>query len=132
VAGALLRPSQLRHAASEAATLRDAAIELSQSKSCGAGARSPAMQNFAVLWRRLNRFRIDREAVQKLLALKEQRRIAGEWPESLPGIEQSSCSDGSWRYHREPNGSMSLSYAGPITTRSSDSAGLPLSFHYSK
>lgn len=77
-------------------------------------------------------FRVEREAAEKLLALKEQRRRSGAWPESVPGIERSSCSDSSWRYRREADGSMSLSFLGAIVSERNGAAALPQSFRYAK
>jgi len=130
---AMLRPSRLRRASADASTLREVAVELARPPSCGdVPMRRANIDNVEGILRRLRRFRVERETAEKLLALKEQRRRSGVWPESMPGIERSSCSDSSWRYRREADGSMSLSFSGAIAEERNGAAALPQSFHYAK
>jgi hypothetical protein len=139
LASVIFRPSRLRRASENALRLREDASELARSTSCGG---DPALRNPVVnvtslfsspgIWRRLHRFRVEREAVEKLLMLKEQRRRSGVWPGSMPGIERSSCSDGSWRYRHESDGSMSLTFLGATAEERNGAAVLPPSFHYAK
>jgi hypothetical protein len=129
-AGAIIRNVSVQGAAKYAASMRVSAEEMARPSSCGA-ARSHANIDAATAARfRLNRFHIEREAAGKLLALKELRRRSGEWPEAMPDIGKSVCGENAWRYRRQVDGSMSLSFVMPLTQ---DVAGvLPLSFRYPK
>jgi hypothetical protein len=63
-------------------------------------------------WQRVLHFRADLEATSKLLDLESARTAAGAWPDSLPDLSTSACSDGRWLYERGRDGSMTLSFAG--------------------
>jgi hypothetical protein len=129
-ARAIVRNVSVQRAAKYAATLRVSAEEMARPPSCRA-VRSHSQIDAADATRsRLNRFHIEREAAAKLLALKEQRRRSGEWPEAMPGIDKSVCGENAWRYRREADGSMSLSFVKPLTEDAT--ALLPFSFRYPK
>jgi hypothetical protein len=50
----------------------------------------------------------------------------------MPTVRISFCGDDSWRYRREADGSMSLSFVKPIDEEVRRSALLPFSFRYPK
>ncbi len=133
VAAILAHPARLRRASQDASAFREVAGELARLRSCrDAPAPRPDTVNVEGIWWRINRFRVEREAADKLLTLKEMQRASGAWPDSMPGIERSSCSDGGWRYRRETDGSMSLSFLGSLHEEHNGAAVLPPSFHYTK
>lgn len=127
--GALLRNVSVRQASRYATSLRAAAEDIARHHSC-----DPSPKKFDpvadVIRSHLIRFHIEREAAAKLQALKEQRRRAGEWPDTMPGIGSSLCGENAWRYRREADGSMSLSFGKPIAEDAP--ATLPLSFRCPK
>jgi hypothetical protein len=128
----IVRGVGARDSSKYAASLRTAAEEIERTHSCG-GARSDSRMDAADAARlRLHRFQIEREAVAKLLALKEERGRSGAWPESMPTVRISFCGDDSWRYRRESDGSMSLSFVKPIDDDVRRFALLPFSFRYPK
>jgi hypothetical protein len=127
--GAIVRNVSVRQASRYAASLRAAAEDIARHHSC-----EPSPKRFEpvadAIRSHLTRFHIEREAVATLQALKEQRRRAGEWPDTLPDIGTSLCGENSWRYRREADGSMSLSFGKQAAEDAS--AILPLSFRYPK
>lgn len=127
--GAILRNISGRQASRYATLLRAAAEDIARQHSC-----DPSPKKFDpvadVIRSHLARFHIEREAAAKLQALKEQRRRAGEWPDTLPGVGKSLCGENAWRYRRGADGSMSLSFGDP--TAEDAPAVLPLSFRYPK
>jgi hypothetical protein len=126
----LLRPARQHHAVRDATMLHGIANELAKMHPCGG--RLPQhtdIDNLESVWQRRQRFRVEREAAAKLLLLKELRRTNGTWPDSVPGIEHSSCSDGAWKYRHESDGSMSLGFLGAIAEEQNGRNTLPLSFH---
>jgi hypothetical protein len=127
--GAVVRRVSVRQASRYATSLRAAAEDIARQHSC-----DPSPKKFDpvadVVKSHLTRFHIEREAAAKLLALKEQRRRAGEWPDTIPGIGTSLCGENAWRYRREADGSMSLSFGKP--TAEDAPAILPLAFRYPK
>jgi hypothetical protein len=131
-AGVMFRGVRAKGASKYAASMRAAAEEIARTHSCG-GARSHSEVGYAEAVRsRLDRFHIEREAVAKLLALKEQRAQSGAWPESMPTVRISFCGEDSWRYRREANGSMSLLFVKPIEEEVRRLALLSFSFRYPK
>ena len=112
---------------------RQIAKELASSRACDPHPRLPrGTPNIAEAWRRIGRFRAEVEGVEKLLALKAARAQSGSWPQFMPSIESSSCSDGRWRYRREADGSMSLAFSKPIAVASSQTTVVPLAFRYGR
>lgn len=129
VTGILLVPWIRYQAGLALEAQRKIATELASLRACDPHPRMPrGMPNIGEAWRRIGRFRAEIEGVEKLLALKAARAQSGSWPQSMPSIEGSSCSDGRWRYRREADGSMSLAFSKPIAVASSQAAVVPLTF----
>lgn len=130
-AEAVLRTLTRRGTVSFATSRRTVAEEIARPHACGQARHDRSRLAIAILIRSdLDGFHLEREAAAKLLALKEQRRRSGEWPEAMAGIGKSLCGEDSWRYRREVDGSMSLSFVKPLTE--DGTAFLPLSFRYPK
>lgn len=70
------------------------------------------------------------EATQKILALKTARAQLGHWPEAMPGIEISRCSDNKWVYKVADDGSMSLKMSWEVGMEPGSSVAPALAFHY--
>jgi hypothetical protein len=131
-ADVLLGNVRRRRAATYARSRRRAAEEIARPDRCGHGPANNSGLAIADLVRsHMERFHIEREAAAKLLALKELRRISGEWPQAMPGIGASVCGNDAWRYRREADGSMSLAFQRRLE-EDSRPALLPLSFRYPK
>ncbi|MEA2571103.1 MAG: hypothetical protein QOI24_3104 [Acidobacteriota bacterium] len=112
---------------------REVATELASLRACDPHPRLPPMMpSVAEAWRRIGRFRAEVEGVEKLLALKAARAQSGTWPESMPSIAGSSCSDGSWQYQRAADGSMSLAFSRAIPVAKPQTTVVPLVFRYGK
>jgi hypothetical protein len=110
---------------------RELATELASLRACDPHPRTPRdTPNLTEAWRRIGRVRAEVEGVEKLLALKAARAQSGAWPESMPSIEGSSCTDGRWRYSRAADGSMSLAFTKPIGVAPSQLTIVPLAFRY--
>lgn len=110
---------------------RELVTQLASLTACDPHPRIPRnMKNIAEAWRRIGRFRAEIEGVEKLLALKAARAQSGSWPQSMPSIEGSSCSDGRWRYTREADGSMSLAFSKAIPVTRFQNTVVPLAFRY--
>jgi hypothetical protein len=60
---------------------------------------------------RLSYLLIRNELTQKILLIKELRLASpdGKWPETIPGIEKSLCSEYRWIYRIKPDGTMCIS-----------------------
>jgi hypothetical protein len=67
-------------------------------------------------WQRVLRLRADLEATSKLLELESARASAGAWPDSIPGLSTSACSDGHWLYERRNDGSMTLRFSKELSS----------------
>jgi hypothetical protein len=121
-----------RRAATYAGSRRRAAEEIAAKPPCGhAPANRSGLAIADLLRSHLDRFHVEREAAAKLLALKEQHRRSGEWPEAMPGIGESVCGNDAWHYRRATDGSMSLVFRYRLE-EDSRPAVLPLSFRYPK
>jgi len=131
LAGIVLAP-YLRHRAGIALEQqRKAAMEVASLHACDPHPQMPQeASNLGEAWRRIGRFRAEVEGVEKLLALKAARAQSGAWPESMPSISGSSCSDGSWQYQRAADGSMSLGFSKPIEVTKHATIVVPLVFRY--
>lgn len=131
-AEAILRSANRQRAVTFVASRRTAAEEIGRTHACGQPPENRSGLAIADLVRsRVDRFHVEREATSKLLALKEQRRRSGEWPEAMPGIADSVCGKDAWSYRREADGTMSLAFRQRLDEESR-SALLPLSFRYPK
>jgi hypothetical protein len=114
-AEAVVGPYMVARAQRVAADMRVRATRFAHSTACG--------ESVERLWIRARRLVVAREAVTKLLALKDMHRTTGAWPAGVPGIEKSVCSDRSWTYIREADGGMRLTLTPPMPE---DRARLPL------
>ena len=103
----VLQPFAELCAANLAAVARRASSELAQSHDCAIDARALdrrvremlpfwnrrswfAMPNLGGVWQRVARFQAEREATERVFAIK-----SGKW---APDLERSACSDGTWIY----------------------------------
>jgi hypothetical protein len=103
----VLQPIGELCAANFAAVARRASGELAQSRQCAVDGRAldahlramlpfwnlperRAMPNFGAVWQRVARFQAEREATERIFAIK-----SGKW---TPDLERSACSDGTWIY----------------------------------
>ena len=60
---------------------------------------------------RLSQLLVRNELTQKILLIKELKASSpdGKWPETIPGIESSVCSESYWIYRIKPDGTMCIS-----------------------
>jgi hypothetical protein len=131
--GIILAPYRRHRSGIALEQQRHLAMELASLRACDPHPHTPpGTPNLAEAWRRIGRFRAEVEGVEKLLALKAARARSGTWPESMPSIAGSSCSDGSWQYQRAANGSMSLAFSKPIPVAHTQTTVVPLVFRYGK
>jgi hypothetical protein len=131
-AGAIVRRMRAQGASKYAQKMRIPAEEIERTHSCGGAQIRSGMPYAEGIRSRIEDFHIERDAAAKLLALKEQRRRSGSWPESTSGFAVSFCGADAWRYLREADGSMSLSFVKPVEEEIRRSALLPFSFRYPK
>jgi hypothetical protein len=73
------------------------------------------MSNFVfpqqhALWARVGRNLLEAELTARVLQARSLRNAAGSWPETVPGIERSSCAGGRWCYRREADGSVLIDF----------------------
>jgi hypothetical protein len=131
IVGVVLAPYRRHRAGIALEHQRQLAMELASLHACDPHPRTPqGTPNLADAWRRIGRFRAEVEGVEKLLALKAARAQSGTWPESMPSIAGSSCSDGSWQYQRAADGSMSLAFSREIPVAQAQTTVVPLVFRY--
>lgn len=88
---------------------------------------APRYDRFAY---RADRIDAELEATQKVLALKTARARLGHWPETLPGIDASRCSDNHWLYQVAPDGSMSLKMSWEVSGEPGATVAPALQFQY--
>jgi hypothetical protein len=103
----VLQPIGELCAANFAAVERHASSELARSHDCAIDGRAldrrvrellpfwnlpelRAMPNLGSVWQRVARFQAEREATERIFAIK-----SGKW---TPALERSQCSDGTWAF----------------------------------
>lgn len=110
-ANAVMTPFVDYAAAGLAKASRDSSLKLAGIKQCGMDGEAFTREvrdqiprwnviarvsnlDLGSVWQRVLRFRAELEETSRILQLKEHG-----WPASLPGVEQSQCSDGHWTYN---------------------------------
>ncbi|TVQ56329.1 MAG: hypothetical protein EA366_10035, partial [Spirulina sp. DLM2.Bin59] len=63
-------------------------------------------------WTRSQRFQFSFELTEKVHQVKALTRQQGKFPESVPGIETSTCAGSQWRYTVNPDGTATLDLEG--------------------
>ncbi|WP_227788899.1 hypothetical protein [Nodularia sp. LEGE 04288] len=73
------------------------------------------VDGFVSQWKKVIKLGVQMELTQKILQIKQIAAKQGNWPQSVPGIENSTiCKDAQWIYQVSENGMMSITLSNQI------------------
>ena len=106
-----VRPIRIMAADRRVRDMRELRRRIAIATPCERAPLPGALQRWSTTLQHLHRFMIEREGAAKLLAIEEQRRVSGAWPDRID--DRSICPREHWIYERSGN-AIALSFSGRL------------------